>query len=202
MSEYPSNSLKSKEEQQAQEERPKVEPVASGAKIKKKSEFRKFAQNFIADDAERVEGYLFRDVLVPIVKNTIQQLITKGTDYVLYGESGSGTKSSSVPKVSYGSYYNGSPQSTSTSTPSKQNTVQFDDIILKTRPEAEEVRKMLYELLDRYDKVTVADYYDLCQITAPFTANRYGWKDIGNCPVVRCREGFMLSLPRAIALDN
>ena len=87
MAEYPSNSFKSKEETPVQEERPKVEPVVTGAKVKKKSEFRKFAQNFIADDAERVEGYLFRDVLVPIVKNTIQQLITKGTDYVLLCES-------------------------------------------------------------------------------------------------------------------
>lgn len=196
MTEYPSNSLNAKEK--TEEPREKVQPVVSGATVKKKSELRKFARNFIAEDAEHVQGYLFRDVLVPIVKSTIQQLVTKGTDYVLYGESGGEKKPSSIPRVSYGGYYN----SPSTPAPRKENSVSFDDIILPTREEAEQVRGMLYELIDRYQVARVADYYDLCQITAPFTANRYGWKDIGECPIVRCKEGFMLKLPRAIALDN
>lgn len=196
--EYPSNSLKSKEEK-TEEPREKVAPVTTGAVVKKQSELKKFARNFVAEDAEHVQGYLFKDVLVPIVKNTIQQLVTKGIDYILYGESGSGKASSTVPKVSYGSYYNGSAPAPA---PSKSSGFNIDDIILPTREDAEQVRNMMYELLERYHVVRVADYYDMCQITAPYTANRYGWKDIGECPVARCGQGFMLRLPRAIVLDN
>jgi hypothetical protein len=46
--------------------------------------------------------------------------------------------------------------------------------------------------------VTVADMYDMADLTAPYTANDYGWKSVVNADIVRARDGgWILKLPNA-----
>ena len=77
----------------------------------------------------------------------------------------------------------------------------FDDIILDSRGEAEDVLSRMDELIDNYGIVSVADFYDLCGITGSYTDNKYGWTDIRSAQVVRVRDGYKIKLPRALPLN-
>ena len=77
----------------------------------------------------------------------------------------------------------------------------FDEIILETRGEAEEVLSHLVDLTIDYQQATVADLYDLVGITSNFTDNKYGWTDLRSASVTRVRDGYLINLPRTQILD-
>ena len=68
----------------------------------------------------------------------------------------------------------------------------FDDIILDSRGEAEEVLSHLVDLVDDYGMASVADLYDLVGITSNFTDNKYGWTNLSSASVSRVRDGYLI----------
>ncbi len=56
-------------------------------------------------------------------------------------------------------------------------------------------------LLDKYDSVTVAEFYELCGVSGNFTDNKYGWTDIQGASVQRTRNGYLLNMPKPEPLD-
>ena len=199
MEDYKSNSHASKEKEKNREEK-KVEKIISGnAKAKKKSEFSKFADVFVSEDAGNVKSYILMDVLVPAVKKAISEIVTNGIDMLLYGETGVHKRNGASSKVSYRSYYDRSNRSSSSSR--TRSGYSYDDIILDNRGEAEEVLSRMDEIVATYGTVSVADLYDLVGITGAYTDNKYGWTDIRSASVVRVRDGYMIKLPRALPLN-
>lgn len=199
MEEYKSNSHASKEKEKNGEEK-KVEKIISGnARAKKKSEFSKFADVFVSEDAGNVKSYILMEVLVPAVKKAVSDIVTNGIDMLLYGETGVHKRNGASSKVSYRSYYDRSNRSTSSSR--TRNGYSYDDIILDNRGEAEEVLLRMDEIVATYGTVSVADLYDLVGITGAYTDNKYGWTDIRSASVVRVRDGYMIKLPRALPLN-
>ena len=60
----------------------------------------------------------------------------------------------------------------------------------------------MIDIMDNYDGVvTVADLYDLADLTQPYTANRYGWTNLRNATTQRVRDGYILKLPRPMPID-
>lgn len=199
MVDYKSNSYKSKEEKKADVPEKKVEKVISGtARTKKKSEFSKFANTFISEDIQSVKDYILMDVLVPAVKKAISDVVTNGIDMILYGESGSKRSSSTASKISYRSYYD-RPNDREYH---RSSGFDYDDILLDSRGEAESVLDRMDELISTYHVVSVADFYELADITNEnYMNNKYGWKDIRSAKIVRTRDGYMIRMPRALPID-
>ena len=199
MADYKSNSHRSKETEK-QEERQKLEPIAKG-KTKKKSEVRKFADTFIAEDITSVKDYIIMEVLLPAAKKAISDIVTNGIDMILYGETRSKSKSRES-RVSYTSYYKDRDRDYDRPTRSRgRYGYDYDDIILDTRKEAEEVLDRMDDLIDTYGMVSVADLYDLVGISGNYTDNKYGWTNLRNADVQRVRDGYLLKLPKALPFD-
>ena len=59
----------------------------------------------------------------------------------------------------------------------------------------------LNERIEDYDVVTVAEFFDMAGVDGEFTDNRYGWDNLRNAKVRQVRRGYMIELPRPIALD-
>ena len=76
----------------------------------------------------------------------------------------------------------------------------FDEIILESRTEAEEVIDKLYEVISRYESATVADLYQLVGLSSSHTDYKWGWTDIRGAGVSRSRDGYVLDLPEPIPL--
>lgn len=198
MSEYKSNSHRSKETERAEREVKKVERVVNGkVKSKKKN---KFADTFISEDAASVKEYIIFDVLIPAAKNAISDMVTTGIQMMLYGEV-RGTSKTKGSKVSYSKYYDDRRDRDYDRRSRTRAGYDYDEIILESRAEAEEVLNSMDELLERYGLVSIADLYDLVGITGNYTDNKYGWTNLRHASVQRLRDGYLLKLPRAIPLD-
>lgn len=199
MDNYKSNSDKSRQEQSEK----KVEAVIGGkAKIRKKGEMHKFAEVFIAEDANNVKSYILLEVIVPAVKKAISDIVTTGIDMILYGETGRSRKNSSASKVPYRDYYERDNERTRAGSANKRTGFNYDDIIFDTRGDAETVLDAMNDIISQYGVVSVSDFYDLARVSNDnYTMNRYGWTNIAGASAVRVRDGYILKLPRAIPLN-
>lgn len=203
---YTPNSHKFREEQKQKEAAPvekRVQKVVKTPVKTKKNEVRKFADIFISEDISNVKNYIFMDVLVPAIKKAIYDIVTNGVDMFLYGSTGKNKPTTSGSKVSYRSYYdqkNNSSYRGSENTKS-HNGFEYDDIIFDNRGEAEAVKQQMQAAIGRYGFVTIADLYDMVDLPAPYTSQKYGWSELSNVETVRVRDGYMLKLPRASTID-
>lgn len=200
MEDYKSNSDKARTEQQSEK---KIEAVVKGnAKTRKKGEMQKFADVFIAEDANNVKTYIFMEVLVPAIKKAISDIVTNGIDMILYGEAGRTKRNNSASKVSYRNYYERDSERTRAGSASRRSSFDYDDVIFDTRGDAEAVLDAMNDIISQYGVVSVSDFYDLARVANDnYTMNRYGWTNIGGATAVRVRDGYILKLPRAIPLN-
>lgn len=202
MAEYPANSHRSKElVTEGRSEERKVQKVVSGKVTTKKNEVRKLTDIFISEDARNVKSYIFMDVLVPAIKKAISDIVTDGIDMILYGGSGSGRKTKPSNNVSYRNYYESPRNSMSSRNDPQRSRFDYDDIVFESRGEAELVREQMVDMIERYGFVTVADMYDMADLTSPYTSNKYGWTNIRSAEAVRVRDGYILKLPKAMPID-
>lgn len=197
MDEYKSNSHKSRQNQNDDIPEKKVEKVVSGSvKSKKKNGLQKITNVFVPEDVDDVKSYIFEDIVVPAVKDIILDAVR-----AFLGVNGTSRgRSSTSSKVSYRKYYD--DRDRRDSAPARTRTgYDYDDIILETRGEAEDVLERMEELIDMYQLVSVADFYDLVGVSGNYTDNKYGWTNVRNASVVRVRDGYMIKLPKALPLN-
>lgn len=200
MHEYKPNSHRFKEEQKAAAEAErKVEKVVSGkVRTKKKNEMTKLADVFISEDVHNVKSYILMDVLVPTIKKAIVDIVTDGVNMIFMGGT-SRSRTSSGSKVSYRNYYD---RREDDYRDRGRSRFDFDDILFDNRGEAEAVLDQMADMIDRYGRVTVADMYDMADLSHPFTANNYGWEAIGSARVVPTRDGYVIKLPKAVPMPR
>jgi hypothetical protein len=198
MDEYRGNSRlsKSKDKEDNKEvKKEKVEKIIKGtAKVKKKNGF----FGMFTGDMLDIRDYVIQDVLIPAVKNTIEDIVTNGISMLLNnGETRKGSKrSSSSSRISYRAYYEREDNERDRDR-RRDRGYSYDDVTLDSRAEAEEVIARLDELIDVYGMASVADLYDLVGISGQYTDNKYGWTDVRSASHVRVRDGYLLKMPRA-----
>lgn len=183
----------------------KIQKVVSGtAKVKKKSEVRKFADIFIAEDAAEVKRFIVDDLVVPGIKKLIVSII-KNSAEMIFGETGDRDRFSSGARLGYISYdkYSSSRRDDRRDRNTRTRTrFDYEDVIFESRADAENARMQMEEVIDKYGFVTVSDLYDMADLSAPYTGNRYGWTNIRTAEPMRLRDGgYILKLPRIEVLD-
>ena len=204
---YKPNSNGYKEAQQQKEtEQRRAEKVVTGkVSTKKKGAFSKFAEEFISEDAKNVKSYVFGEVLIPAIKKAIVDIVTDSVDMILYGGTRPGRKRSTASTVQYNSIYDRNGRHSNNVRREPVTRYSYNDIILDSRAEAEEVLERMDELIHTYKLVRVADLYDLVGVTGSYTDNQYGWTNINSAEIVRVRteegHGYMIKMPRAIPID-
>lgn len=196
----PNSKLSKKNEDKEPVKKEKVEKIVKGVvKSKKKNGFLSL---FLSDDITDVKDYVIGDVLIPAIKNAIEDVVTNGISMMLRGETYKGRKSSTASRVSYRSYYEREDRERDRDrSRDRSRGYSYDEIILETRAEAEDVISRLDELIDVYGMASVADLYDLVGVSGKYTDNKYGWTDVRDATSVRVRDGYLLKMPRARPLD-
>lgn len=212
--EFPSNSRKDRRKSDDPEEK-KVEKVVTGKVERRKVPLgKRLAQTFVIGEAQSVGSYILFDILIPSIKDVIADVVSQGIERTLFGEARSSSRRTghrpggSSGYTSYNRYSSPAPwnrdrqqeQRPSMSRRSRASHT-FDEIILATRGEAEEVVDRLFELVERYDQASVADLYELVGLTGEFTDEKWGWKDLRGAGVTRINNGYLLDLPRPEPLD-
>lgn len=197
------NSHKYREEKQKEHpEKQRMEKVVQGAvKIKKKSEASKLRDVFIAEDASTIKSYLIADVLIPALKNTLEDVVTNGIRMLLRGETAARKSGNGAAKINYNRMYDHRDDDRRLATNYRNRSVyDYDNIVLETRGEAEAVIDRLCEAIDSYGQASVGDLNDLVGRTGNYTDNDYGWKNLRTARAVRTRDGYVLDLPNVVPL--
>ena len=210
MAEYKANSRLSKENPTASSvERKKQEKIISGtAKTKKKSEMQKLSSLFISEDVGDVKSYILMDVMIPAIKRGLYDVVTNGLDMIFFNGTGISRRNGYGPTTNYWNRYN-TRQPQAATAPSVGSGgrgragYDYNDIVVATRGEAEEVLDRMRELIDTYHMVSVADLYDLVGVTGKYTDCSYGWEDLRTAEPVKARDGgYLLKLPQAKPLPR
>ena len=198
MNTYPGNSHKSKDvKKTAPTEEKKIQKRESKpAKTKKKGELRKIAEEFIVDDVKNIKTYVITDVLIPTIKDTIWDILTNTLDMFLFnGTKDHRKRGKSSPKISYRDYYDS--KNDRGRNYEIRDRFDYDELEFDSHGEADAVLTGMLETIDQYGVVSVADMYDMADVTAPYTGNRYGWTSLRNAEVVRVRNAYIIKLPKA-----
>jgi hypothetical protein len=209
---YPANSRAAK--QQASAPKPaekKVEKVVTGAVIQRKKSFGSKLRDTFIGDSRSVGQYIVSDVVVPAAKEVLHDVVNSYMDRMLGLDRGPVRRSRGVSRPHTGrvNYATNSSirrdpreddRDRRRSDP-KRRSNDYEEIILETRVEAEEVIDRMRERLEEYGQVSVADLYDMCDVTSVFTDNKWGWDDLDAARARYTRDGYLLDLPRPIALD-
>lgn len=177
----------------------KVEKIVSGpVKQQKKSGVQKLADIFIAKDISDVKSYVVSDVIIPTIKDVIEDVV----HLLLRGEVSRGDrkKTTAASRVSYRSFYDRERDRRDRDEPRSRISYDYENYTLNTRGEAEEVLSVMDEMIATYGSVSVADYYDLLGVSGNYTDNKYGWTDLRGARVAVLRDGYAIKFPRAIPL--
>lgn len=202
---FPSNSRKPQEEK-------KIEKVTVGEVIQRKPSLgRRFRDVFGGGDAKSVGAYIFFEVFVPALKDTIADMVSQGVERMIFGEARSTSRrtgsrpSSGLGHVAYNRYsttpWKRDREEREERRPRTTQANKYDDIVLATRTEAEQVIDRMFDLKNQYGQVTIGDLYELVGIEGTFTDQKWGWDDLRGAGIQRIRDGYLLDLPRPVQLD-
>lgn len=192
MNDYKSNSHKAKAESKTEASKKDVKKVkVSGVSTVKKGGLRKLTSMLISDDIGDVKSYIISDVIIPTSKELISEIVHR----LMYGDSKS---SSRRGPVSYNKVSSGNSR---TVTVGNRTGFEYDDLKFTTMGEAQEVRDSMIDIIESFGVVSVADMYDIVDMSAPFTSNKYGWTNLSTSAVIRSNGGYVIKLPRPMAID-
>lgn len=209
MQDFPSNSRKA---QGAAPEPKKLERVTSAEAVRRKRGLgRQFKETFIEGSARTALDYMVRDVIIPEAQATIVDALKGGIEKLILGESRSRrhhapSSSSGVGHFNYQGISSGSrpPTSGKPTRPgpmlSRRSRSQhdFDELVIGSRREAEEVIERMFDILSRYGSVPVADLYELTGLESTHVDYKWGWTDLRGAKAIGIkggREGYLLDLP-------
>ena len=198
MTDFKPNSHRYKNEQklkqQALEEKKVNKVVTGNVKRVKKSE--------MSEKMSSAKEYLIEEIIVPTAKDTIWSLVTSAVEIMIFGSTGRGKKSNTASKVSYTSYYDRKRDDRRYSRESSsRNALSFDEFVLSTRGEAEEVLTRMDELIATYGMASVADLVELVGEIPNYTDHKYGWTDLRHAGIKRVRDGYLIEMPKAIVIE-
>lgn len=208
-----------KEEVEATEEREEKKPfdsvVSSQPTKVKRSLFGRFVTGVAGPEGlPGIGSYVNEEIIKPAIKNIIVDAVTSGINMVMYGERGGGgnrgrhTPYSGAsrqggayrPNTNYSSNYRSQPsdrQEQPERMAARAARIGVDEYVIADRFDAAQVLTSLTEYADRYDAVSVADYYDLIAVQPQFTDNNHGWTidTITRASIVPVRGGYVIKFP-------
>jgi hypothetical protein len=214
MQDFPANSAKARarSESSSPSKRPeKIERITSAeADRRPKGLGRKFKDTFIGGTARQAADYAVTDIVIPAVRDLMFDAIQGSLDRLIYGDSRrsrGGGPSSSYSNAGHVNYQGimspNRPAPSPTRRLSRQSRARqnFDEIVISSRAEAEEVLDRMFEFLSRYGVVRVDELYEMIGIDSTHTDHKWGWTSLGGAKVARLRTGgFLLDLPEPEAL--
>lgn len=213
MDEFPPNSRRV----QGNDKPPKrVERVTSAEAVRrKKSLSKQFKATFLAGDPRTAMNYVVFHVLIPAAKDALAEAGASGIEKLIFGEHRHGRRGGGGPSAGPTGYVNyrgmssgrpddRPPMPTRAGGISRRARARhdFDEIVLESRPEAEEVIDRLFDLISRYEVATLSDLYELTGLESSHTDNKWGWTEMRGASVSRVRSGgYLLNLPDPEPLD-
>lgn len=213
MDEFPGNSNKQKEEKtQPKSQEKVVEKVIKGEILQKKKSFgSKMKEVFIGGDSRSVGQYLLGEVLIPTIRDMLFDMLSMGSERMIYGDQRSPRRSSRSepgrPKISYNNMYEPRGRRESRGMlPGESRRVALKDslheTIFRSKEDATDVIDGLAEIIDKYGYAQMSDFKKMIGIPSTYVDDNWGWTNINYAEVRQVREGWLVNLPDVEPLSD
>lgn len=211
--EFPNNSMKAQKAPHAEpaSEKANVTKVISGEAVRRKKPLgKRFREFFISsEDPRNVMEFLFEEHVLPGLRDVLFDSASAGLERKLYGDSsyrpgGRRRATGAAGNVmntltNYGAFSSGpigNPNQTGAISRRARQTLNFGEVVVATKAEAEGVLDTMFEVLSKFEEVTVAEFMKMVGETPDFQAEKHGWTDLRGSRVVRAKGGgYTWSLP-------
>lgn len=186
-----------------EQDREPMPRVTSGKVVIKKKTFgRKVLDMFLSEKIDDVGDYITHNVVGPGIKSLLYDMVNSAISMMFWGDpnvrrnnrnGSSGSRANDI--------WNASNRNREGSR-STRPAYDYDDFIFESREDAERVLDRLYDQLDRYNKVRVADLYEAVGKSPEgnYTVNYYGWYSLRGAGTYPTSEGWALDLPKCESL--
>ena len=189
-------------------EKKKLAPLVSKGSVakKKRTVTDKFKDAFLGE-SENLGDYIMYDVLVPAFRDTVSEM-GFGIIERLFGNGRSSRSRGSVVRDRGRSYvsYNSSSRNDRGRDSDRdyrrdidkgsRARHSFDNVVFTNKWEAEDVLAHLVDMILEYGEATVRSFYELSNIEADYTDDRYGWTNLRDAYVERTRNGYVIVFPQ------
>jgi hypothetical protein len=223
MADYPSNSQRSKNKKLP--EKKKVEQIVTGEVVRQKKPMGRRVKNMILGiNPKGVWLHIWFNILIPAAQDTVIDSVEEALHRTIGGDSryGDNRRNRSRSRNRNRGQYNdpGYVDYRGISRKPRDNRRDdfrdefrdissrgraihdFDEILLPSRVEADEVLDQMFEHIADYETVSVSDLYGFLGIDSSFTDQKWGWMDISTADITRVRGGkFLLDLPKPVPID-
>lgn len=208
----PNNSDKASKGATNDDEKPKkLKPIVKGKVVKqKKTAIDKFKDAFLGE-SENLGDYILYDVLVPAFRDTISDMgfgvIERlfGTGRSRSGYANSVVRDKGRSYISYNSVSNDNRRNGRNGRDDRRDSRDldrgsrarhnFENVIFTSEGEALDVLAHLVDMTMEYGEATVRSFYELSNIEADYTDDKFGWTNLRDAYVDRTRDGYIIVFP-------
>lgn len=170
----------------------------------KKSLGKKFSDTFLSSDGAELKDYIWKDLILPGIKNWIISSLKMA---FFHEEWDPRDDRSYTGRSSYGGRhydYSGRYRSRDDRSVRDRNNryspddkIDYRNIILDRRVDAEKIVDMLHDRIDAQRFATVADLFDLVGLDSRYTDNNWGWRRFDDIRIQRVASGFLIDVREA-----
>lgn len=203
---YAGNS-KNQKEKAAEKEKPDKDikkVVTSPVTVKKKGWGKRIKDSFIEADIRTVITFVMTEKVIPGAKTIILDSIYNGFERMFFpGETRRPGRPGQQSRISYSgisrSIMGGSPlRSAPPLDRGPRSTRQArEEFVIPSRKEAEEILELMNDVIDNYQVVSVADYYEMVDQPMSPVDQKWGWSFLGDVQILQVRGGYIIDLPPA-----
>ena len=166
----------------------------------------KIKHAFLGPDVDKVGDYVLKEYLEPagkrMLNNASQSILKKigdGIQVLLFGK----VISTQNGGVDYTSFYNPNVGANQNGAPKAYKLMDsVDTFTFATRADAQETLDYLRGRIGVYKSASVADYYEHIGAPVDYMMVDRGWINLDNARVITNPSGFIIDLPRPIALKR
>ena len=169
---------------------------------------------FGGNTVNQIKSYLISDVLIPAVKDFVEDSIFAILDNVLHPDTSnvnyykrSGLPRNNNERIRYDQISKRSNLRSVGVSDSRKSPEDYNNLVYASRGEAEVTLRRLYDIVSEFGVASVYDYYKLNGVTGEWSTDKYGW-DIDSFPdprsfgkVRNVRGGYSIILPRVSVIE-
>lgn len=178
----------------------KIEPVVQNAVKTRRKGFLSKLKADPSSDLQTVGEYVMLEIVIPAAKRTISDVVSQGVDKILYGDArprrGRGGSGGSYIHYSsssrYRDYEERRPRNIS---PRARKSHDFDEVVFDTYDDAMSVIEAMVDLVEKYDSVSVGDFYELAGLSVNFMDRKWGWVSMAQTKAIPVRGGYIVDFP-------
>lgn len=205
MTDYSGGKNMEKGEPDVEQPKKKIQPLEleGAVKERKKPIGSRIKEVLFGGEFKSAAQYIASDVLLPAFRDLLVSAATTGVERVVYGEDRRVPRSRTPeyrPRMTYNKPVRRHPDDPrmahlpdQPSRPARRNN--NSEVLLTSKVDAELVLESMYDILNEYQVVSVADMHELIGIPSAHIDYKWGWEDLRGTVIRQVHQGFLLDLP-------